>query len=83
MTSVAQNTKGWRMSWLVIGGSGLAVIGLGLLGYCIYEALAAKRSGLDDNAMRLRLQKIVAINMGALLLSILGLMCVVLGVFLG
>lgn len=71
------------MGWLVMGGSGLAVIGLCLLGYCIYEALSAKRSGLDDAAMRARLQKIVAINMGALLLSILGLMCVVLGVFLG
>lgn len=71
------------MGWLVLIGSILAVIGLLLLGYCIYEALAAKRSGLDDDAMRARLQKIVAINMGALLLSVLGLMCVVLGVFLG
>lgn len=71
------------MGWLVLIGSGLAVIGLLLLGYCIYEALAAKRSGLDDDAMRARLQKIVAINMGALLLSVLGLMFVVLGVFLG
>lgn len=71
------------MGWLVLIGSGLAVIGLLLLGYCIYEALAAKRSDLDDDAMRARLQKIVAINMGALLLSVLGLMFVVLGVFLG
>lgn len=70
------------MGWLVVGGSGLVVIGLCLLGYCVYEALKAKRAGLDDAAMRDRLQKVVAINMGALLLSILGLMCVVLGVFL-
>ncbi|QXT38132.1 hypothetical protein [Gymnodinialimonas ceratoperidinii] len=71
------------MGWLVLIGSALAVIGLCLLGYCIYQAIKAKRSGLDDAAMRLRLQKIVAINMGALLLSVLGLMSVVLGVFLG
>ena len=70
------------MGWLVLGGSVLAVIGLCLLGYCIYAAFAAKRAGLDDTAMRARLQKIVTINMGALLLSVLGLMCVVLGVFL-
>lgn len=71
------------MTWLIGIGSGMTLIGLGLLGYCIYEAFAAKKSGLDDDAMRARLQKIVAINMGALLLSVLGLMCVVLGVFLG
>lgn len=71
------------MDWLVLVGSVLAVIGLILLGYCIFSAMAAKRAGLDDAAMRVRLQKIVAINMGALLLSTIGLMTVVLGVFLG
>ncbi|GAB5445724.1 hypothetical protein [Gymnodinialimonas sp.] len=71
------------MEWLVWGGAAVTVIGLGLLGYCIYEAFAAKRSGLEDDAMRARLQRVVAINMGALFLSVLGLMCVVLGVFLG
>lgn len=70
------------MNWLVMGGSGLTVIGLGLLGYCIYAAVAAKRAGLNDAEMRVRLQRVVAINMGALLLSVLGLMCVILGVFL-
>ena len=70
------------MGWLVIAGSGLTVVGLGLLGYCIYAAVSAKRAGLEDAEMRARLQRIVAINMGALLLSVLGLMCVVLGVFL-
>lgn len=70
------------MGWLVLVGSVLACIGLCMLAYCIFQAISAKRSGLDDAAMRQRLQKIVAINMGALLLSVLGLMCVVLGVFL-
>jgi hypothetical protein len=32
--------------------------------------------------LRARLQRIVTINMGALLVSVIGLMCVVLGVFL-
>ncbi|MBL4627902.1 MAG: hypothetical protein JKY00_07675 [Roseicyclus sp.] len=70
------------MGWLVIGGSVLTVTGLCLLGYCIFSAFKVKRAGLDDAEMRIRLQKIVAINMGALFLSVLGLMSVVLGVFL-
>lgn len=70
------------MGWLVIGGTFLAVLGIALLGYCIYAAFAAKRAGLDDDEMRARLQKIVAINLGALSLSVLGLMFVILGVFL-
>ncbi len=71
------------MGWLVLLGTAMAVVGIGLLGYCIYSAFAAKRAELEDAVMRERLQKIVAINMGALLLSVLGLMCVVLGVVLG
>ncbi|MBF9041746.1 hypothetical protein HKCCE4037_00260 [Rhodobacterales bacterium HKCCE4037] len=71
------------MGWLVLLGTAMALTGIGLLGYCIYSAFAIKRAGLDDVAMRAQLQKIVAINMGALLLAVLGLMCVVLGVFLG
>lgn len=70
------------MTWLVIIGTLLAVIGLIALGYCIYAALSAKRAGLPDTEMRERLQRIVGINMGALLVSVLGLMSVVLGVFL-
>jgi hypothetical protein len=71
------------MGWLILLGTAMALVGIGLLGYCIYSAFAAKRAGLDDVEMRARLQKVVNINMGALLLSVLGLMCVVLGVFLG
>ena len=70
------------MSYLVLGGSVLAGIGLCILGYCIYAALSAKRAGLDDDAMRERLQKIVTINMGALLVSTIGLMTVIMGIFL-
>lgn len=71
------------MNWVVLGGSGLTMIGLGLLGYCIYAAFSAKRSGLDDDALRARLQTVVALNMGALLISVIGLMAVVIGIFLG
>lgn len=70
------------MGYLVLGGSVLAVMGLCLLGYCIYAAMAAKRANLDDDAMRARLKTIVTINMGALFLSTIGLMTVVMGVIL-
>ncbi|AHM05526.1 hypothetical protein roselon_03266 [Roseibacterium elongatum DSM 19469] len=70
------------MEWMIWIGTALAVIGLIALGYCIVAAISAKRAGLPDDALRARLQRIVAINMGALLVSILGLMSVVLGVFL-
>ncbi|MEJ6395197.1 hypothetical protein V8J82_18195 [Gymnodinialimonas sp. 2305UL16-5] len=71
------------MDWLVIAGTALTVVGLGLLGYCIFSAVQVKRSDLDDETMRANLQKIVAVNMGALFLSVLGLMIVVVGVMLG
>ncbi len=70
------------MTWLVVVGTVLAVLGLMALGYCIFAAVSAKRAGLPDAELRARLQRIVGINMGALLVSVLGLMSVVMGVFL-
>ncbi|MEQ8367911.1 MAG: hypothetical protein RIB61_14520 [Roseicyclus sp.] len=70
------------MASLVYIGTALAVIGLGVLVYCIFAAISAKRAGLEDADLRARLQRIVAINMGALLISVLGLMSVVIGVVL-
>jgi hypothetical protein len=45
-------------------------------------AISAKRAGLPDPELRSRLARIVSINVGALLVSVLGLMSVVVGVFL-
>ena len=71
------------MSILVIIGTILTCIGLIMLGYCISVAFRAKRAYLPDDVMRARLQRVVAINMGALFVAVIGLMCVILGVFLG
>ncbi|MHA7889243.1 hypothetical protein [Roseicyclus sp.] len=71
------------MAMLVYIGTALALAGILVLGYCIWAAVAAKRAGLPDAELRARLQRIVTINMGALLVSVIGLMAVVLGVFLG
>jgi hypothetical protein len=45
-------------------------------------ALQAKRSGLPDDQMKARLQKVVALNLAALAISALGLMAVVIGIIL-
>ena len=64
---------------------GAAVTLLGFLGvvWSIVLVMRARRGNLDDAAMRARLQTALPINIGALLLSVLGLMLVVLGIVLG
>ncbi|MFO6465357.1 hypothetical protein ACK8OR_13260 [Jannaschia sp. KMU-145] len=70
------------MAALVWIGAALAVTGLVGLGWCIAVALRARREGLEGAAMEARLRKLVALNLGALAISTIGLMMVVLGVFL-
>ena len=70
------------MEALVWIGAALTLLGLGGLVWCIVIAARARREGLDDAAMRARLQKVVALNLAALGVSAIGLMTVVLGVFL-
>lgn len=71
------------MQALIWAGAALTVTGLAGLGYCILRATRAKRSGLDDVAMRAELQRVVAINLAAVGLSALGLAGVVAGILLG
>lgn len=61
---------------------GAAVTVLGFVGvvWSIVLVLRARRAGLDEAGMRQRLQRALPINIGALLLSVLGLMLVVLGI---
>lgn len=68
---------------LIWGGTALTILGLaGLIG-CIVVAARAKSSGLEGVAMEARLRRLVALNLGALAISAIGLMCVVIGVLLG
>ncbi len=70
------------MEILIWIGAGLTLLGvLGLL-LCVLLALRAKRSSLGEEAIKSALQKVVALNLGALLLSGLGLMAVATGIFL-
>lgn len=71
------------MEYLIWAGAGISLIGvIGIL-YCIYLAVKAKRANLSDDEMRARLQKVVMLNLAALLFSMVGLMMVVAGIFLG
>ena len=72
-----------RMQALIWAGAALTLLGVAGLGYCVVRTLRARKAGLQDDALRAELQRVVTINLGALGLSVLGLMLVVLGIFLG
>jgi len=71
------------MENLIWIGAVVTLVGLAGLIWCILSVQRARRDGLDDDAMKERLQKVVALNMGALFLSVIGLMMVVVGILLG
>lgn len=71
------------MQALIWVGTAITLAGLAGLVWCILSVWRAKRSGLAEDVLRARLQRIVAWNLGALLLSALGLMCVIAGILLG
>ncbi len=71
------------MAVLIWVGACVSVLGLAGIGYCIASAMRARREQLDDDAMRARMQRIVAINMAAFFVSAIGLMMVVVGIILG
>lgn len=71
------------MGWLIW--TGAAVSGLGLCGllWTIVVVARARRSTPDDAAMRAVVQRMIPVNMAALMLSVLGLMAVIVGISLG
>ncbi|MFV2001508.1 MAG: hypothetical protein ACC619_00835 [Paracoccaceae bacterium] len=71
------------MNWLIWPGAVLALAGVFGLIYCIRLAARARRENLGEDKMRARLMRLVALNMGALAVSSVGLMMVVIGVLLG
>ena len=71
------------MEYLIWVGAAVSLAGLVGIFYCIVLALKAKRASLPEDEMRARLQRIVLLNMGALFLSMVGLMMVVAGIILG
>lgn len=71
------------MDWLVWAGAAISFAGLVGLIWCIVKVAKAKRRNLSDEDLRDVVRKVVPLNMGALMCSVLGLMMVILGIFLG
>ena len=74
---------GGQMDVLIWIGAAVSLCGVILLVYCIVAAVKARQAELDEAQMRDKLQRLAAVNMGALGLSAIGLMMVVIGITLG
>ena len=70
------------MEYLIWIGAVVTLLGLAGLIWCIVKVQKARKKGLDDSALKAELQKVVALNLGALFLSVIGLMMVVVGILL-
>lgn len=71
------------MEMLIWAGAAVTLAGVAGLLACVVSVARARRAGLDEDALKARLQKVIALNLGALFLSVIGLMMVVIGIFLG
>ncbi|WP_137700016.1 hypothetical protein [Marimonas lutisalis] len=71
------------MQILIWGGAAVTLAGIAGLMWCILQVAAAKRENLEEDALRVRLARLVPVNLGALFVSAIGLMMVVIGIALG
>ena len=71
------------MEMLVWGGAAVSLAGLAGLVWCILKVWRLRRAGLSDAQMRAAVQGVLPVNLGALFLSVIGLMMVVAGIMLG
>ncbi|MFT3689705.1 hypothetical protein [Paenirhodobacter sp.] len=71
------------MDTLIWAGALVSVLGIAGILASVLTIARARRAGLADDALRAKLRSAVALNMGALFVSVIGLMMVVLGVTLG
>jgi hypothetical protein len=70
------------MDILIWIGAAISMLGVAGLLLCILRAVQAKRAGLDDEALKTRLKGIVTMNLAALMVSAIGLVCVIVGIIL-
>lgn len=76
-----ENSETTLGTLLVIGGTVLSLAGLVGLIWCIVYVARARKAQLAEQDMRALLQKALPLNLGALFLSVIGLMLVILGIF--
>ena len=70
------------MEMLVWIGAAISVRGLVGSLWSVVLISRARGAGLDDAALRERLSRVLPLNLGALFLSVIGLMCVIVGIML-
>jgi len=70
------------MDILIWTGATVSLLGLAGLIWCILQVTSARRAKLSDEDMRARMARVIPVNMGALFLSVIGLMMVVVGILL-
>lgn len=70
------------MEWLVWIGAAVTLAGVAGLILSILRVRAARAGAADEAALRESLRRVIPLNLGALLLSVLGLMMVVVGLLL-
>lgn len=70
------------MEILVWLGAALSLIGLVGLLWSMVLVVRARRTKMSDDQLREQVRKVLPLNMGALFLSVLGLMLIVTGIFL-
>ncbi|WP_172296812.1 hypothetical protein [Pseudoruegeria sp. HB172150] len=71
------------MDWLIWTGAAVSLVGLAGLVWCIVLVSRARKANLPDEELREKVRKVIPLNMGALLLSVFGLILVVMGIALG
>jgi len=70
------------MEILIAAGAIISVVGLAGLLVCIFKAAKVKKDGGTEEEMQAKLEPLIPLNLGSLFLSIIGLICVILGVIL-
>lgn len=67
---------------LIWGGAALSLLGFAGLVRCIVIVWRARRARLEDAQMRDVMSRVLPLNLGALFVSVIGLMLVIVGIFL-
>lgn len=78
-----ENETNTIFDYILWSGTALAVVGMLGLVWCIVIVFRAKRAKLPDEELREAVKAVVPLNLGALFLSAIGLMMVIMGISLG
>lgn len=70
------------MDWLAISGIAICLIGLAGIVHSLIRVMRLRRAALPDPELRDELLRLVPINVGSLLLAVLGLCMLVFGLML-